>query len=50
MKAAKVKVISESNSINLEKRINELLKKGWEVTNTLCVDEYCISTMMTKTE
>jgi hypothetical protein len=36
----KVKVLTAPNQSLLEQQLNELLAKGWELTDTLAIDEY----------
>ena len=36
----KVKVLTAPNQSLLEQQLNELLAKGWELTETLAIDEY----------
>ena len=35
----KVKVLTAPNQSLLEQQLNELLAKGWELTDTLAIDE-----------
>jgi hypothetical protein len=36
----KARVLTAPNESLLEQQINELLAKGWELTDTLAIDEY----------
>jgi hypothetical protein len=36
----KAKILTAPNQSLLEQQLNELLAKGWELTDTLAIDEY----------
>jgi len=36
----RAKVLTAPNQSLLEQQLNELLAKGWELTDTLAIDEY----------
>lgn len=43
-----VKIIQKNSIVDLEKSINEHLKKGWRVKHNIVVNEYDLTIMMSR--